>query len=334
MAILITYMFVAITISALCSLLESVLLSTPQTYITTIGNKTVNNISENKDSAISAILIINTIANTIGSALVGAQAAILFGNVGVGIVSGLFTILILTCSEIIPKSIGTNNYKKLIIPACKIVSYMILCVKPFVWCVEQITKYFKTDTTISEDEIIGTVETGFEDGTLSKEETNFIKNILDFKDFIAKNIMTPRNVIELGFNNGERVSDYINAFNGKNGRLTYSRIPVMDNYHKTIKGYVLKDEIMSDTINPEDDISQYIHPILEYSENTSLNKIFKDMLKKKEHISAIFDEYYTFVGIVTLEDIIETLLGFEIMDETDEVADLQKLAIGKIKENN
>lgn len=334
MGTLITYMFVAIAISALCSLLESVLLSTPQTYITTIENKTVDKIAENKDSAISAILIINTIANTIGSALVGAQAAMLFGNIGIGIVSGLFTILILTCAEIIPKSIGTNNYKKLIVFACKIVSYMILCVKPFVWCVNQITKYFKTDTTISEDEIIGTVETGLEDGTLSKEETNFIKNILEFKDFTAKDIMTPRNVVEIGYNNGDNVSDYIDAFNGKNGRLTYSRIPVMDYYYQAIDGYVLKDEIMSDTINPEDDITPYIHPILEYSENTPVNKIFKDMLKKKEHISAIFDEYKTFVGIVTLEDIIETLLGFEIMDETDEVADLQKLAIEKNKENN
>lgn len=334
MGTLITYMVVAIAISALCSLLESVLLSTPQTYITTIENKTVDKIAENKDSAISAILIINTIANTIGSALVGAQAAMLFGNIGIGIVSGLFTILILTCAEIIPKSIGTNNYKKLIVPACKIVSYMILCVKPFVWCVNQITKYFKTDITISEDEIIGTVETGLEDGTLSKEETNFIKNILDFKDFTAKDIMTPRNVVEVGFHNGENVSDYIDAFNGKNGRLTYSRIPVMDYLYKTIEGYVLKDEIMSDTIDPEDDIDPYIHPILDYSENTPVNKIFKDMLKKKEHISVIFDEYKTFVGIVTLEDIIETLLGFEIMDETDEVADLQKLAIEKNKENN
>ena len=114
MGLLITYMFAAIAISALCSLLESVLLSTPQTFIATLTDKLIDKISGKKDSAVAAILIVNTIANTIGSSLVGIQAATIFDNVGIGIVSGLFTILILTCSEIIPKSIGTNNYKKLI----------------------------------------------------------------------------------------------------------------------------------------------------------------------------------------------------------------------------
>lgn len=331
MTILILYMLIAIAISALCSLLESVLLSTPHTYINTLKNNVVEKIDANKDSAISTILIINTVANTIGSSLVGIQASKLFDNVGIGIVSFIFTLLILTCSEIIPKSIGTNNYKKLIIPSSYIVSYMIPCVKPFVFCINLITKYFKSENTISEEEIIGTVETGLEDGIISTEESNYIKNILDFKDIVAEQIMTPRNVVEVGFCNGEKVKSYIDAFNGINGKLSYSRIPIMDMYYQTIEGYVLKDEIMSDSLNPKDPIENHIHPILKYIDSTPVNLIFKDMIKKKEHICAIFDEYKTFRGIITMEDLIESMLGLEIVDETDEVEDMQKYAIETIK---
>ena len=325
MITLITYMFIAIAISAICSLLESVLLSTPQTYITTLNNYTVNKVSENKDSSIAAILIVNTIANTIGSALVGIQAAKIFNSIGIGITSATFTVLILTCSEIIPKSIGTNNYKSLIVLSCKVINKMVFIVYPLVYAVNCITKYFKNDITISEEEIIGTVETGLEDGTLTEDETKIIKNVLDFKGITAENIMTPRNVVEIGYCNGDKVKNYIDAFNGKVGKLTYSRIPVMDYYQKIV-GYVLKDEIMNDTIDPTDEIQKHLHPILIYKDDTNVNKILKDMLSKKEHISAIIDEYDTFPGIVTLEDIIETMLGFEIVDETDEVADMQKYA--------
>lgn len=326
MGLIIVYMILAIALSAICSLLESVLLSTPQVYINTLNNNVINKVCDNKDSAISAILITNTIANTIGSTLVGIQAASIFDNIGVGIISGIFTVLILTCAEIIPKSIGTNNYKKLIYISCIIIDKMIIMLTPFIWGVNKITKYFKSENIITEEEIIGTVETGLEDGTLTKDESDFIKNILDFKGIIAKNIMTPRNVVEIGYNNGDKVADYIKAFNGQVGKLTYSRIPVMDYYYQKIDGYVLKEEIMSDSINPDDKIQLHTHEILKYKENTPVNTIFKDMLKKKEHISSITDEYNTFVGIVTMEDLIETLLGFEIMDETDEVADMQELA--------
>lgn len=332
MGILITYMLVAIFISALCSLLESVLLSTSNTYVTTLNNPIVNKICDNKDSAISAILITNTIANTIGSALVGAQAATLFGNIGIGVVSGVFTLLILTCAEIIPKSIGTNNYKKLIKFACIIINKMIFILKPLVWCVNQITKYFKTENIISEEEIIGTVETGLEDGTLTSEETNFIKNILDFKDVIAEQIMTPANVVEIGYCNGETVNDYVSGFNLK--QLTYSRIPVMDKETKKFEGYILKDEILDGYTPDEDPINKHIHNILQYQDNVLISTIFKAMLKKKEHIAVINDEFGTFRGIVTLEDIIETLLGFEIVDETDEIADLQQLAKGTYYEEH
>lgn len=324
MGLLITYMFAAIAISALCSLLESVLLSTPQTFIATLDDKLIYKISEKKDSAVAAILIVNTIANTIGSSLVGIQAATIFDNVGIGIVSGLFTILILTCSEIIPKSIGTNNYKKLIKFACVIIDKMIVIVYPFVWCVNQLTKYFKNDITISEEEIIGTVETGLEDGTLTKNETEIIKSVLDFKDVTAEQIMTPATVVEK-VNINETISSVYEKF--AKHELTYSRIVVMDD--NGVVGFLFKDNIQGyvDTSSEwNNSIKNEVIDILKYEDTVKITRVLKDMTDKKRHISAIFDEFGTFRGIVTLEDVIETILGFEIMDETDDVPDMQEYA--------
>ena len=317
-------MLVAIAISALCSLLESVLLSTPQTFIATLNDDIVKKVSDDKDRSVAAILIVNTIANTIGSSLVGIQAATLFNSVGIGVVSSLFTVLILTCSEIIPKSIGTNNYHKLIGFACRVISKMVVIVYPLVWCVNQLTKYFKNDIVISEEEIIGTVETGFEDGTLTKDETEIIKSVLDFKDATAEQIMTPYTVVEK-VSVSDKVSDVYEKF--CNNTLSYSRIIVMDG--DSIVGYLLKDTIQafddsSDGWN--DTVEKHVIDILKYVDTTNITKILKDMRRTKQHISAVFDEYGTFRGIVTLEDVIETMLGFEIVDETDDVLDMQEYA--------
>lgn len=329
---LITYMLLALVVSSICSVLEATILSTPITFINTLeqqgakGAARLKKLKTDIDRPISAILIVNTIANTVGASLVGAEAAKLFQSTGVGVISGLFTFLILVFSEIIPKTIGSNYWRNLAVPASAVIQGMIYITYPIVWLVEKFTRFLTDDSapSVSREEVVAMVSTGAEEGVLEKEENKMIQNLLKLDDVTAHEIMTPSSVVTMA-----ESSQTIREFYNSDDFAKFSRIPLYEEENDDyITGYVLKQEILEKLAQDKFNIKlkDLARPILSFNEDESVSNIWEKLLEKKEHISVIIDEYGSMRGIVTMEDVIETMLGFEIVDEKDEVVDMQELA--------
>ena len=324
-------MFVSIAVSALCSVLEATLLSTPLSYITGLedqgvkGAKRLKKLKQNTERPIAAILCINTIANTVGASLVGSLVMKVYGNTLVGVFSAIFTLLILVFSEIFPKTIGSTYWRRLAIPASGIINVMIFIVFPIVWVMEKLTKFISDNSdqvSVSREDISGMVSVATEEEVIEKDEKKMIQNLLKLDEITAHEIMTPSVVVEMASGNMTAKELY-------DKDLVHSRIPVCDEENDDyIIGYVLRQTILEKMAEDKFDakLKEIARPILSFQENESVGTIWEKLLEKKEHISIIIDEYGTFRGIVTLEDVIETMLGKEIVDETDEVVDMQELA--------
>ena len=331
--LLITYMLLSLIISALCSVLEATILSTPMSYVTTLetqgakGWERLKQYKTNIDRPISAILIVNTIANTVGASLVGSTAAGYASShfsasdqtsLFVGIVSGVFTFLILVFSEIVPKTIGSTYWRKLALPASRIIHIYIIMTYVLVILLEKIT------------EVAAMVTVGTEEGVLEKKENRMIQNLLRLDSVAAHEIMTPSVVVAMA---EEEMT--LREFYGEEEYKNFSRIPVYKGEESDyITGYVLRQEILERLAEDKFDtkLGELARPILSFSEDEDVSTIWEKLLEKKEHISIIIDEYGTLRGIVTLEDVIETMLGFEIVDEKDEVVDMQELAKAQWKQ--
>ena len=324
-------MFVSIAVSALCSVLEATLLSTPLSYITGLedqgvkGAKRLKKLKQNTERPIAAILCINTIANTVGASLVGSLVMKVYGNTLVGVFSAIFTLLILVFSEIFPKTIGSTYWRRLAIPASGIINVMIFIVFPIVWVMEKLTKFISDNSdqvSVSREDISAMVSVATEEEVIEKDEEKMIQNLLKLDEITAHEIMTPSVVVEMASGNMTAKELY-------DKDLVHSRIPVCDEENDDyIIGYVLRQTILEKMAEDKFDakLKEIARPILSFQENESVGTIWEKLLEKKEHISIIIDEYGTFRGIVTLEDVIETMLGKEIVDETDEVVDMQELA--------
>ena len=324
-------MFVSIAVSALCSVLEATLLSTPLSYITGLedqgvkGAKRLKKLKQNTERPIAAILCINTMANTVGASLVGSLVMKVYGNTLVGVFSAIFTLLILVFSEIFPKTIGSTYWRRLAIPASGIINVMIFIVFPIVWVMEKLTKFISDNAdqvSVSREDISAMVSVATEEEVIEKDEKKMIQNLLKLDEITAHEIMTPSVVVEMASGNMTAKELY-------DKDLVHSRIPVCDEENDDyIIGYVLRQTILEKMAEDKFDakLKEIARPILSFQENESVGTIWEKLLEKKEHISIIIDEYGTFRGIVTLEDVIETMLGKEIVDETDEVVDMQELA--------
>lgn len=291
------------------------------------------------DRPIAAILIINTIANTVGASVVGSCSAEYARDMGfqhdvvVGIVSAVFTLLILTCAEIIPKTIGSRYWRKLAIPAVRIIKVMIFLTFPIVLVLEKITSAIadkSEQTAVSREEVSAMVNVGEEEGVIEKEEKRMIQNLLKLDEITAHEIMTPSVVVTMA-DSSMTVKDLYDREEYNH----YSRIPIYDDGNEDyITGYVLRQtilEYMSDD-KFQTKLKDLARPVLFFPENKSVGDIWDTLLAKKEHISIIIDEYGAMRGIVTLEDVIETMLGFEIVDEKDEVVDMQEYAKAQWKQ--
>ena len=324
-------MLVSIVLSALCSMLESTLLSTPLSYITGLedqgvrGASKLKHLKQNSDRPISAILCINTIANTVGASIVGSLVMDVYGNALVGIFSTVFTFMILIFSEILPKTIGTNYWRKLALPASTIIRGMIFITFPLVWLLERMTKLISSHSTqvsVSREDISAMVSVATEEEVVEKDEKKIIQNILKLDEFNAHMIMTPSVVVEMAPSDMTVKELY-------DSELTHSRIPVYDAENdEYVTGYVLRQEILEKMAEDKfatklDDI---LRPILRFGEDVPVGDIWEALIEKKEHISVIIDEYGSVRGIVTMEDVIETMIGHEIVDEKDEVVDMQEYA--------
>jgi len=338
MGLLLFYGIISIFFSFLCSILEAVLLSVTPTFINVKkkeGKTFATNLEELKkdvDRPLIAILTLNTIALTVGAILVGKEAEGLYGNgdgYGVFIVSAVMTILILVASEIIPKTIGATYWKGLANFTTKALNILIFPLKwtGLLWIMQLTTKLIggkgHHGSVLSREDFHVMTDMAHEEGVFLESESKVIKNLLTFKDIMAKSIMTPRTVMKAE-NDVTTVEDFFN----KNLNLRYSRIPIYTDTEDNIKGLVLKDEIFKEMAlgNGSKKLAELKRDIIIINRDMAIPKLFEQLVETRNHMALVVDEYGTVSGIVTMEDVIETLLGLEIMDESDNVSDLQHQA--------
>ncbi len=332
MATLIVYLLLALLVSFICSITESVLLSTPNTFLIVKHDKghtwarSFIDLKSNIDKPLSAILSLNTIAHTVGAAGVGAQAVKVFGEAYFGMVSAILTILILVLTEIIPKTIGARYWKNLTKISYYTIKSMIVATYPLVVLSSVITKVFskqKNQNTTSREEIAALTNIGLDEGLFSDKENKIIQNILKLKNIKVTEIMTPRVVVAVADEN-LTLQDFLR----NKDYLKYSRIPVYSGDDENITGYVFRQKVFEHLAEDQRSLrlKEIKRDIIIVPENIVLFSLWEKLLDKKEHIALIVDEYGGLDGIVTMEDIIETLLGLEIVDEKDTITDMQKFA--------
>lgn len=333
MTLLLIFALSALAISFLCSILESTLMSTPISYITMReedGDKAATLMKEYKtdiDKPIAAILSLNTIANTIGSAGVGLQVTEVFGNQWFGLVSAIFTLLVLIFSEIIPKTIGTSHYKHLMGFAAQTIKVLIILMYPFVWFINLLSRTFThnddDEAVVSREEVSAMANVGEDEGVIDEDENKIIQNVIKLDNIKAYDVMTPRVVAAIA---SEQMT--LRDFYREEPFSHFSRIPVYSDKADNITGYVLRSEVLESLAEDRwnDTLSLLKREVSFFNEDQSISDIWEQLLKRKEQIAMIIDEYGTFQGILTMEDIIETIFGLEIIDESDEVTDMQQYA--------
>ena len=337
MSLLLFYAFISIFISFLCSILEAVLLSISPTFVNVKKKEgkafapTLESLKKDVDKPLIAILTLNTVAHTVGAILVGVQAEKVFGNGdnSIMIVSAIMTILILVASEIIPKTIGATYWKQLAGITTTVLTVLIFFFTwtGIIWVLQLFTKLFGKNTegesVLSREDFHAMTDIAHEEGVFQKSESIIIKNLINFKEILVKDVMTPRTVMKIASENMK-----IQTFFDENPNLKFSRIPIYGNNTDEISGYFLKDNLLEAIIkgNGNDSLKSIQREILVTTRNLPIPELFETLIAKREHIALVVDEYGSVSGLVTQEDVIETLLGLEIMDESDNVADLQMLA--------
>lgn len=338
MGLLLVFLFVALLTSFLCSIIEAVLLSVPMSFLKSKSDQqdkaaeSMISLKEDIDKPLSAILSLNTVAHTVGAAGVGAQATIVFGEAYFGIVSAVLTILILVLTEIIPKTLGANYAKELVGSTATIIKIMIFITYPLVFMSSFITKILsrnKEELTTSREEISALASIGTQEGIFADKENKIIQNLIRLKSIRIKEIMTPRIVVVTA---NEEMT--LQEFLKNKDFLHFSRIPVFQDNRDNITGYVFRELVFEKLAEDQFELQlkDIKREIVSFPKNVTLFEAWEELLMNKEHISLIVDEYGGMDGIATLEDIIETLLGFEIMDEKDQVDDMQQYALKRWQE--
>ena len=306
-------------------------MSTPMSFISmkeNEGNKTatlMKRYKNNVDRPVGAILSLNTIAHTIGSAGVGAESIKIFGEEYFGLISAILTLLILVLSEIIPKTIGASYWRSLAMTSTKIIRVLIFITYPLVLLSEVITKIFTPknhQVSVSREEVSAMVDVGTTEGIFRESESKIIKSCIHLAGVKAREIMTPSIVVETA-NTNLTIKEFYDQ-----QTWNFSRIPVYDTNKDYIVGYVLKDMVLKALSDDKFDtkLSDMIRSILSFNEDDSVYQIWEKMLEKREHISIIVDEYGCLRGVISMEDIIETMTGVEIVDEDDVAVDMQAFA--------
>ena len=335
MTLLVTYLLLTLILSFMCSLLEATLLSSTSSYIESLDKKgyspkTVDlakDVKQNIDKSISSILTLNTFANTMGAAGVGAQAAIIFGSNWQAVIAFILTLMVLFISEIFPKTVGAIYWRKFIVPAVYIISFMVKITYPFIFIATFITntlqKGRKNEVNFSKDEIITIVNMSEKEGVLQAKESILIKNLFKLKNIKAKDIMTPRTVV-FAFDSKTTLKEALLNDN----LYVYSRIPVYNESIDDIAGVVFKQTILEKRVKKKKKtlLKDIIVPVHKVPENISVSTLFDMFIRMKMHLFIVQDEYGQTSGVVTLEDALETLLGIEIVDEMDQVTDMQEFA--------
>lgn len=332
MTLLIIYISLAVGISFICSILEAVLLSVTPTYVATIERsqpKVAARLKEMKDDVdrpLAAILSLNTIAHTVGAAGAGAQAAYVFGDAAVAIFSAVLTFLILVLSEIIPKTIGALYWQGLAPFAARVLPILIWSMWPLVKMSQQITLLLtrgKGKYAVTREEIAALADIGHREGVIDKVDSRIVSNLLRFDRLTVESIMTPRTVV---FALDQDMT--VDATIARRDELRFTRIPVFTDNIDTVTGFVLKTDILLAALAGDggQHLATLKRPMVEVPESMLLEVLFDTLLENDNHIALVKDGYGGTAGVVTIEDLVETLLGSEIVDEADTIEDLQDYA--------
>jgi CBS domain containing-hemolysin-like protein len=334
MGLLFTYLAIALLFSFLCSILEAAFLSTTPLFIKMKLREEkwyaipLEHFKKNIDLPLSAILTLNTFAHTIGAAGVGSQVQKIWGNEYLTVASLILTLIILIASEIIPKTLGAIYWKKLssfTVISLKVMIYSPLY--PFILMTKFITKRLKgnraEDSMISRSEYRAITDSVIEEGVFEDEESQIMQNLMKFQSISVKSIMTPQVVMVAAEENTA-----IQAFYESHEEIPFSRIPVYRSELNQFTGFVLKDEVMERIIEKKGDqpLKSIARPIRTVHEEMPILRLFYKLIELKVHIAMVVDEYWMVSGLVTMEDVFETLIGLEIVDEKDSVEDMQVLA--------
>ena len=327
MTLLFLYLAVAIGVSFLCSILEAVLLSiTPSFTERMQSDKPVRGakiaqLRENLDESLASILILNTFAHTMGAAGVGSQALQVFGKEWETLIAVVLTLAILYFSEIIPKTLGAVFWRKLAIPAAYTISFLV----KLVWVSTRLTKLFGSGegNEITREEIIALASLGHKDGNLIAQENEYLSNLLSLREITTEKILTPRSVVHM-LPEQTTVREALDAPQTR----AFTRIPVFGENFDDITGKVIRADLYEAERQGKGDnpIKSVMKPLVKVSEKLPVQSLLDTFIKQRAHLFLVTDEFGQTTGVVSLEDAIETLLGREIVDETDTVEDMQDFA--------
>ena len=329
---LILFVFLAIGFSFYCSVAEAVLLSISPSFIGTLREsrpvdaKRLSELKSNIDRPLAAILSLNTIAHTVGAAGVGAQAVAIWGDTALGIAGAVMTFLILIFSEIIPKTIGALYWRKLGPLVAITVRWLIILLYPLVWISEKLTKILsggKSHHTLTREELGAMAEIGAQQGVLGQSESKFFSALIRFPEVKVKDVMTPR-VVVVAFDETTTVAELFERL----PELPTSRIPIFKETLDHATGFVLKVDLLLARGEGKQDqpLSAFKRELLSVTDEAPLPEVLETLLADRHHIAIVVGQFGAVRGVVTLEDIVETLLGLEIVDEHDTEVDMQKFA--------
>ena len=326
MILLIAFAAVSIAFSFLCSILEAALLSITPSYIAGLREdkpklfKDLRRLKDNIDDPLAAILTLNTVAHTAGATGVGAQVAVVFGEAYLGVASAVMTLAILIFSEIIPKTIGAKYWRGLAPALAPLLRIMVFVLKPFVWLSRLVTRQFGTgepDIDVR-GELKAMAEIGRDQQALDEDERRVITNILNLHEITVENVMTPRTVVR-----SLSPEETVEQVRHRLASVPFSRYPVI-NEHDEALGYLHKSDLLD--VEGERKVGELMRGMTPFRSSMSIEHVFGEMLRQRQHLGMVHDDLGTWVGLITMEDVIETILGQEIMDETDNVANLRRYA--------
>lgn len=332
MLLLIIYVLIALGFSFLCSIAEAVLLSVTVGYIAVMERENKpsgvlwRNLKEDINKPLAAILTLNTIAHTVGAAGAGAQAMVVFGNASLGIVSAVLTLLILVISEIIPKTLGAHYWQSLAPVTAYCVRALVWVLYPFVKLSEYLTRSIAHGPGLrgfNRDEFAAMAELSWQDGLLARQESKILMNLLSLHKVKVEDVMTPQSVM-FSIPEVMTAGEYCEQHEAER----FSRIPVYADGPENITGFVLLNDLLLAQARGETDQQVLCHKreLPAVLDTIALSKAFDQLLQQRAIILLVVDEYGGVQGLLTLEDVLETILGLEIIDEGDKSKDMQELA--------
>ena len=332
MQLLLFYVALALGVSFLCSVMEAVLLSVSPSYVAhlekehpQLGRKLAA-FKKDIDRPLAAILSLNTIAHTVGAAGAGAQAAVVWQNIPVAVISGVLTLLILVLSEIIPKTLGAVYWRQLTPTIVRILVPTIASMWPLVWLSRKLTKILRGSQgheTVSRDELTALAELGARQGVVDHGESRILKNLFRFGQILTRDIMTPRTVM-FALPGSSTVAGAL----AEHPEIRFSRIPLYRNNRDDITGFALRNDLLLAAARGDGErtLAELERPIATIPATLPLRELFERLIDERDQVALVVDEYGGTAGLVSMEDVVETLLGLEIVDEVDEVRDMQELA--------